>query len=117
MNIVDIPKLCGRCKKVYCSKECQIKDWKEGGHKRMCKIYQKELEKKENGYDGMKRKDYKKFQGNLSDTGNIVFQNRYFSIFLQADIMELDLLDCVFVIDLRESVPLAFPQLKKDFIS
>ena len=31
--------------------------------------------------------------------------------------MELDLLDCVFVIDLRESVPLAFPQLKKDFIS
>ena len=117
MNIVDIPKLCGRCKKVYCSKECQIKDWKEGGHKRMCKIYQKELEKKENGYDGMKRKDYKKFQGNLSDTGNIVFQNRYFSIFLQADLMELDLLDCVFVIDLRESVPLAFPQLKKDFIS
>ena len=36
MNIVDIPKLCGRCKKVYCSKECQIKDWKEGGHKQEC---------------------------------------------------------------------------------
>ena len=62
----------------------------------------------------MKRKDYKKY--NLSDTGNIVFQNRYFSIFLQADIMELDLLDCVFVIDLRNLYRLHF-QLKKDFIS
>ena len=98
--------------KVYCSKKCQIKDWKEGGHKRMCKIYQKELEKKENGYDGMKRKDYKNFKRSIRYRKYNI-QNRYFSIFLQADIMELDLLDCVFIIDLRESVPLAFPQLKK----
>lgn len=30
-------KLCGGCKLiVYCSKECQAKHWKEGGHKQDC---------------------------------------------------------------------------------
>lgn len=29
---------CGRCKAAqYCSKECQAKDWKTGGHKEICK--------------------------------------------------------------------------------
>jgi MYND finger/SET domain len=29
---------CGRCKKrTYCSKECQVKDWKEASHKVFCK--------------------------------------------------------------------------------
>jgi hypothetical protein len=29
---------CGGCKAVsYCSKECQVKDWKQGGHKQVCK--------------------------------------------------------------------------------
>ncbi|KAI8520313.1 hypothetical protein Bbelb_000670 [Branchiostoma belcheri] len=31
-------KRCSRCHlKFYCSKECQAKDWKEGGHKHECK--------------------------------------------------------------------------------
>lgn len=36
MKLLDIkPKLCGKCYKViYCSKECQLKDWKE--HKLKC---------------------------------------------------------------------------------
>lgn len=29
---------CGKCRvALYCSRECQEKDWKEGGHKRACK--------------------------------------------------------------------------------
>ena len=31
-------KQCDRCfSACYCSRECQIKDWKEGGHKEECK--------------------------------------------------------------------------------
>ena len=31
-------KQCDRCfSACYCSRECQIKDWKEGGHKEDCK--------------------------------------------------------------------------------
>jgi len=34
---VDL-QLCSRCKKVqYCSRDCQAKDWKKGGHKSVCK--------------------------------------------------------------------------------
>jgi hypothetical protein len=29
---------CGGCELArYCSKECQAKDWREGGHKQICK--------------------------------------------------------------------------------
>ncbi|KAJ7222242.1 hypothetical protein GGX14DRAFT_352984 [Mycena pura] len=29
---------CARCLVKYCSKECQSADWKEGGHRRECKV-------------------------------------------------------------------------------
>ena len=37
INAEDLKK-CGACRVArYCSKECQAKHWKEGGHKRTCK--------------------------------------------------------------------------------
>jgi hypothetical protein len=34
---------CGSCSTfLYCSKECQVTSWKEGGHKTMCKLRQRE---------------------------------------------------------------------------
>lgn len=30
-------RTCGSCKRVaYCSRSCQVKDWKQGGHKEVC---------------------------------------------------------------------------------
>jgi len=38
---------CSQCHTThYCNRECQMKHWKEGGHKRDCKQLQKEHEKK-----------------------------------------------------------------------
>ncbi|KAF8177571.1 hypothetical protein K438DRAFT_1978550 [Mycena galopus ATCC 62051] len=33
---VDAPSTCLLCKSPYCNKECQAKDWKQGGHKQAC---------------------------------------------------------------------------------
>ncbi|KAJ7476457.1 hypothetical protein FB451DRAFT_1243267 [Mycena latifolia] len=33
---VGAPSMCLLCKSPYCGKECQAKDWKEGGHKQAC---------------------------------------------------------------------------------
>jgi hypothetical protein len=31
-------KKCSRCRAAaYCSRECQVRHWREGGHKRECK--------------------------------------------------------------------------------
>eukprot|EP00943_MAST-04B_sp_MAST-4B-sp1_P000805 g805.t1 len=116
MKTAEAPKRCARCKKIYCSKECQVKDWKEGDHKRMCKVYQDELSKLSNGFDGLTKRQFKKFKGNLSKTGDLIFNERIFPMFAQAEIMKLNLLDCVFVIDVRVHVPLAYLQLREDFI-
>ncbi|KAJ3041826.1 hypothetical protein HDU99_010070, partial [Rhizoclosmatium hyalinum] len=29
-------KKCASCKTVYCGRECQVQDWKTGGHKNVC---------------------------------------------------------------------------------
>ncbi len=116
MNVAKVPKRCARCKKTYCSKECQVKDWKEGDHKQMCKVYQQDLAKLSNGFDGLTKKQFKKFKGNVSKTGDLIFRERLYPMFAQAEIMKLHVLDCVFVIDLRAHVPLAYLQLREDFI-
>ncbi|KAJ7339892.1 hypothetical protein DFH08DRAFT_1082431 [Mycena albidolilacea] len=33
---VGAPSICVRCRSPYCSEKCQVKDWKEGGHKQAC---------------------------------------------------------------------------------
>jgi hypothetical protein len=116
MNVTKAPKRCGKCKKIYCSKECQVKDWKEGDHKKMCKVYQQDLAQLSSGFDGLTKRQYKKFRGNLSKTADLIFQERLYPMFAQAEIMKLNLLDCVFVIDLRVNVPLAYLQVREDFI-
>ncbi|KAJ6480033.1 hypothetical protein DFH09DRAFT_1107992 [Mycena vulgaris] len=35
---VGAPSMCLICKSPYCSKECQAKDWKDGGHQKACLI-------------------------------------------------------------------------------
>jgi len=38
---------CSRCKQVfYCRRECQLRDWKRGGHKEICNILQGQVQPK-----------------------------------------------------------------------
>ena len=40
-------KRCGKCRSVqYCSREHQVKDWENGGHKQLCKQLRKQQKKK-----------------------------------------------------------------------
>jgi TPR repeat protein len=60
--VCDTPKTtkrplhaCSQCHTThYCNRECQMKHWKEGGHKRECKQLQKEHEEKEKARGGEK---------------------------------------------------------------
>ena len=41
-------KRCGKCRSVhYCSREHQVKDWENGGHKQLCKQLRKQQKKDE----------------------------------------------------------------------
>lgn len=53
--------LCGRCQGVqYCSKDCQTKDWKEGGHKKVCKQMAKERKAQEEAERAMRESETQK---------------------------------------------------------
>jgi len=45
---------CSRCELSYCSKECQVRDWKEGKHKSVCKQRQKDKQEHLNNAGGNK---------------------------------------------------------------
>jgi len=37
LDLEERLKVCARCRNAkYCSRQCQVKDWKEGGHKKAC---------------------------------------------------------------------------------
>lgn len=66
---------CGKCKMPYCSAECQVKDWKEGQHKKRCKLKQQELADRVGEHAGTaKGKSMEKFAAQRSRDADILLQ-------------------------------------------
>ena len=60
---------CSGCRQAYyCSKECQVRDWKEGGHKEVCKSIQRShgFDPGDCTMDTMKEMTFRFFQRNFN---------------------------------------------------
>ena len=61
---------CSGCRQAfYCSKECQVRDWKEGGHKEVCKLIQRSglrVTAGDSTMDTMKEMTFRFFQRNFN---------------------------------------------------
>mmetsp|Transcript_40447 Transcript_40447/g.79700 ORF Transcript_40447/g.79700 Transcript_40447/m.79700 type:complete len:684 (-) Transcript_40447:104-2155(-) len=100
-------KKCSKCTTKYCSRECQADDWKNGGHKAICKMKQNITSVKDFGREG---KD-------LSAQGNEVISDRSDAMVVIACLQNWDILDCVLVIEFGAGTPCAQPVPKDRFIS
>jgi hypothetical protein len=60
---------CSGCRQAYyCGKECQVRDWKEGGHKEVCRSIQRSrgFDPGDSTMDTMKEMTFRFFQRNFS---------------------------------------------------
>merc|ERR1712194_131656 len=99
---------CSKCDTCYCSRDCQLKDWREGGHKEVCKILVNErtaglgrvrskLERREDAlYD------------NSTSAGFGIYRENRLRFTLQAIMMGYGPTEYVCIVDLR-----AFPNETK----
>lgn len=78
-------KRCAKCGTPYCSKDCQVADWKQGDHKHECKL------KRSDGVDGQSRSKTKA----RSKAGDDVIFDRMPMVIIQAHLAGLRLGTCV----------------------
>jgi hypothetical protein len=100
-------KQCSSCRRAsYCSKECQVKDWKQGSHKLDCKqMKMNDVKHRDAGFSEKDAKRALKAEGNLSMSGNVLFGNNIHKILLQASARGYKILECVVALDFRELKP------------
>lgn len=111
-------KQCAGCKRaIYCSRECQVHDWKEGGHKQDCKLMATSYMQAA-ATEASKRevKNAKRLEQNVSAAGAELFDERLGDIMRQATEKGRDVLDCVIVLDLRDTPPTFDTPLASEFI-
>ena len=92
---------CGKCKKAtYCSRQCQVDDWRNGDHKFYCKAFLAI----EGG--GGTKKDAKRTIAHIDsieEVGQKAISEKFNHVLIHALFMEYDILDSVVVIDLHLS--------------
>ena len=90
----------------YCSRECQVDDWKQGGHKHDCKnMITSGLLVEQRGGTRKEAKTENVFEENIRVIGSQIFHSHIRSILTQALLQKYDILDCVTVINLCQAPP------------
>lgn len=104
---VDEVKWCSKCKRAtYCSRECQVKDWREGGHKQACKLMRTmEVRAEKQGASRREVKNAKKEEENLSQRGTALFFEQRENIILLASLSGLSITECVIELNFCDTPP------------
>ena len=110
---------CGGCKRAtYCSKECQVQDWKKGGHKQECKLMAtNEVRAAGTGANKTEIRNLKRFEENLSAAGNNLFSETHGDIIMQATLRGYDVVNCVTVFDFTETPPTIITKPIAEFLA
>mmetsp|Transcript_26678 Transcript_26678/g.48431 ORF Transcript_26678/g.48431 Transcript_26678/m.48431 type:complete len:666 (-) Transcript_26678:378-2375(-) len=103
----DERKQCSSCRRAsYCSKDCQVRDWRQGSHKIDCKqMKMNDVKHLDAGFSQKEAKRALKSEANLSMSGNVLFSNNIPKILLQASARGFNILECIIALDFRELKP------------
>ena len=111
-------KKCAGCKRAsYCSRDCQVRDWKQGSHKLDCKSMRtSDLKHLDAGLSKKEAKRALKLEENLSMSGNVLFSNNIPNILLQASARGVNILECIIALDFRELKPKIEIMSREEFL-
>ena len=97
----EAPKYCGNCKIAYCSKACQVDDWKRGSHKQECQMRHSAATaegwgKSDGSVKNVRNRTLHDLPSlDFSKAGDDLFRERYREVVLQAVLLGTSVLDCV----------------------
>ena len=101
----------------YCSKECQVADWKHGVHKLMCtntRFVGQRVQEGDSSRNETKLENV--HEQNVSAVANKIFSTHTHIILMQALLQKYDILDCVTVINLYKAPPTLEVKLASDVL-
>jgi len=89
-------KRCSNCNSPYCSRECQVDDWRNGGHKQQCKLL---CCKEQTAQLSKAQKKELALHKNVNKAGMDLFHKNTLRFLMMASLMGCDITDCVCVIN------------------
>ena len=97
----EAPKYCGNCKIAYCSKACQVDDWKRGSHKQECQMRHSAATaegwgKSDGSVKNVRNRTLHDLPSkDFSKAGDDLFRERHREVMLHAVLLGTSVLDCV----------------------
>jgi len=109
---------CSKCNSPYCSRECQVNDWRNGKHNEECKVLSnKGSQSGRGGISSKSKKQELAVQKNINTIGSDMFRKNKMRFIMQAAVKGLDIIDSVCVIDFRCSPASLKLTTFEDFLS
>ena len=109
---------CSRCMIAkYCSRECQVEDWKSGPHKDFCNAAVENARQIKS--DGGTDEDVRLANSmlHIQMRGDEIYKKNSATVVFQAISNGYEILDCIVEVDLRVSPPSIEVMLSEDFLS